>query len=204
MQPADMDEATRSVYEWARQHGTAKQKRKAAQALAAEAESAPKRTASHSAAPSAPARGAFTSHLATVLITLWCWHCLSASAVQRVAHAAYKDGLTHEEIRRLAKLGNWGATDKNLARDLRRAMGMRDMPKATNVKTWLGGFKVPPRAREVFQPIMLPHLWFAHIYHNFQDAFIQLFRGANGYIQEFWAGVRGQPKFQNHEVQIST
>ena len=45
---------------------------------------------------------------------------MHVSALQRYAHAAFLDGLQHDEIRDLASLASWGQHPSNAERDLHR------------------------------------------------------------------------------------
>eukprot|EP00959_Pyramimonas_sp_CCMP1952_P347578 7280422-Pyramimonas_sp.AAC.1 len=48
------------------------------------------------------------SNLGTHLLKAWSWGLMPATEVQRISAAAFRDGLHHSEIERLASLGQWG------------------------------------------------------------------------------------------------
>ena len=48
------------------------------------------------------------SNLASALLTRWPSGQCSARDVQAIAHAALRDGLQHDEVAKLASLGDWG------------------------------------------------------------------------------------------------
>ena len=74
------------------------------------------------AAPSnAPGTRVAPSNLRKRLLQLWAWGRISACEVQTLAHAAQLDGLLHEEVDSLAKLGAHGAHPGNARRDLIRS-----------------------------------------------------------------------------------
>ena len=64
------------------------------------------------------------SHLATILMRMFATGELSGAAVQRIAHAAWRDGRGNNVDglpQKLAKAGQWGIHAGNIARDIFRA-----------------------------------------------------------------------------------
>ena len=57
---------------------------------------------------------------------LWAESELSATCLERLAHAAVLDGLCSLQLISLAKCGSWGLQPSNVNRDLRRGL-MRDV-----------------------------------------------------------------------------
>ena len=58
------------------------------------------------------------SCLATLLLNMWARGTLSATAMQKIAHAAMLDGAEHVELGNLARCGNFGQVPGNVARDV--------------------------------------------------------------------------------------
>ena len=54
------------------------------------------------------------SNLVNRLLVQWANGHLSATQVQKVAHAAVSDGLNHQEVALIAALGTWGANPANI------------------------------------------------------------------------------------------
>ena len=59
---------------------------------------------------------------------------MSATAVQSIAHASVKDGLTHHEVLKLASLGNWGAVQGNIHRELMKFVKTQNLPDAVIIR----------------------------------------------------------------------
>eukprot|EP00959_Pyramimonas_sp_CCMP1952_P096096 2009256-Pyramimonas_sp.AAC.1 len=68
------------------------------------------------------------SQLGTKLLSSWAWGCMPATEVQRAAHAAHLDGLTHPEITTLASLGTFGTHPGNAHAELMRKHGDTPLP----------------------------------------------------------------------------
>lgn len=58
------------------------------------------------------------SYLSDTLIQMWAWGDISAATLQRIALAACRDGLIHERVDQLSKLGSSGMYMGNCRRDL--------------------------------------------------------------------------------------
>ncbi len=124
------------------------------------------------------------SNLATHLLKAWTWGLETATEVQRVAHAAFKDGLKHPEIQKLAQLGQWGNYPGNIHDQLRRMLGKSKLPEPLD-------FDVPcldPKTSTITEAtcsVLLPHEWFSSLYHEYPAEFEDLF-APNG-LEEFWS-----------------
>ena len=99
------------------------------------------------------------SALVTRLLLLWSEGTLSATEVQKVAHACVVDGLGHPEIYRLASLGSWGQYPANVNRDLKSWI-VSELPDPLVVRVPCLDTKPSP-ARVCYDDaaVMLPHLW---------------------------------------------
>ena len=84
---------------------------------------------------------------------------MSATEVQKIAHSAVVDGISHEEVYRLAALGSWGQYPANVNRDL-KAMVTSELPEPIVVRVPCLDTKPSP-ARVCYDDaaVMLPHLW---------------------------------------------
>ena len=90
------------VLEWATGHG-GKRQRAAAHAMLAARSSAPANT---------------YSHLVTDLLEAWALKTMSAVQVQKLASSAFKDGLSHPEIYKLASIGTSGRYPSHCNHDI--------------------------------------------------------------------------------------
>ena len=66
------------------------------------------------------------SALVTRLLLQYTSGQISAVSVQKLAHAAVVDGITHQEVWSVAAIGNWGEYPGNCNRDLRKLIGCDD------------------------------------------------------------------------------
>ena len=70
------------------------------------------------------------SNLGTKVLSAWAWGSMPASEVQRIAHAAARDGLDHPEILELAELGSYGTFAGNVHQQLMNIYGGAAVPLA--------------------------------------------------------------------------
>ena len=102
------------------------------------------------------------SQLGNKLLSLWAHGTLSAIVVQQLAHLAILDGAAHPELYTIAKMGNFGAHQGNVHRDL-----MKEFADSTCIH----GHKllttyVDPKSssqEEGNADIILPHVLFSSL-----------------------------------------
>ena len=124
------------------------------------------------------------SYLARLLISMWSFGFISAVMVQRLAEAATKDGMTHPDVVKLAKLGCDGKYLGNCRRDLLSKFLPRfKLPKPLNVGLTLISKHGPVDGTALFLP---PTLLIGLIWKFYRKAFETLF-GENP--KAFWDAV---------------
>ena len=139
-----------------------------------------------SLADDAPVGIEFQSNLGTRLLLQWSKGSISASEVQRLAHAAVLDGLLHHEIASLASIGNWGQMPGNCNRDLQRKYHIDYLPAPLVVRVpCIAPKAVPAEMIWADAAIMLPHQWVASI------AILPQAESLLGFshMEAFWNGV---------------
>eukprot|EP00959_Pyramimonas_sp_CCMP1952_P453843 9468936-Pyramimonas_sp.AAC.1 len=73
------------------------------------------------------------SNLGTLLLKAWTWGLKAATEVQQTAMAAFRDGLHHPEVQRLAPLGSWGHYPGNIHGQLTRMLGKSMLPDPLDI-----------------------------------------------------------------------
>ncbi|CAK0806739.1 unnamed protein product, partial [Prorocentrum cordatum] len=109
---------------------------------------------------------------------------MPATEVQRIAAAAYKDGLRHGEISRLAALGQRGNYPGNIHQQLNTMLGRNSLPQPMVLEIPC----VDPKTSEVALAdcgVLLPHEWFSALFHRYETEFNYIF-GVDR-LGEFWA-----------------
>ena len=132
------------------------------------------------------------SHLAGRLLQLWAWGSITAKRVQELAHLALQDGLEHEDIRRLARLGNYGQHAQNAQRDLLHWMEahLGAMPHVIHASIPL----VTPHTQAMQYmdlPIVPLHRMMAHMFEHWPQEFAARLAGKTGALEGFGQNVRG-------------
>eukprot|EP00959_Pyramimonas_sp_CCMP1952_P145545 3047233-Pyramimonas_sp.AAC.1 len=93
---------------------------------------------------------------------------MPATDVQRVTRAAYKDGLHHSEIVKLARMGQWGNYPGNIHKQLSTLLGKNNLPIPLEVEAPCLGPK-SNRLTEGPCAILLPREWFSSLYFNYES-----------------------------------
>ena len=137
-----------------------------------------------------------SSNLAAELLGLWSWGNMSAPLVQSLAMAAFKDGLQHPEIERMAKIGAGGKFPANMQRDLMTISGNFPLLKAETV---VPNIRVKSLKQEGFTEAMdlkfiLPHKLFAILFESVPTAFQSSVLGEDASnVPRFWAAMKDNP-----------
>ena len=140
------------------------------------------------------------SYLATLLVSKFVWGEISAPLLQQVAAAAFADGATHPDIKKLADLGTSGKHSGNCHSDLMSKLApnpVSDILSPINVYV-----KRPPQnIVKVQHTMLLPHELFAAIHQHhpavFQD---RLCGGSDDNIGSFWSQMRDHPAYHTHPL----
>ena len=129
------------------------------------------------------------SCLATLLLNMWARGTLSATAMQKIAHAAMLDGAEHVELGNLARCGNFGQVPGNVARDV-HATFLPNVCLAPSCNLLVP--VLDPKTSKLDHEdlhFFLPHLMFwSLMLHYAEEASIMF---AIDKIQPFWQGVVG-------------
>ena len=136
------------------------------------------------------------SNLATALLSLWAHGHLSATQIQKLAHAAILDGSQHPELSDLAKAGNFGAVPGNIHRDIScRFVKNLCVPEPADEQVAC----IDPKSgkKELVQAsTFLPHMMFSELSKlpNFHEIF------PFEKVQQFWADVERSkdPRLDQH------
>ena len=125
------------------------------------------------------------SNLGTHLLKSWAWGVMPAAEVQRIALSAYRDGLRHPEVAKLAALGSWGNYPGNVHQQLTtmlsNSQNMLPVPMTFEVAC------VDPKTAQAAKAdcsALLPHEWFSALYHRYRAEFNAIF--GVGRLAEFW------------------
>ena len=153
----------------------------------------------------------------------WSWGTKSSIEVQKEALRNYKDyqrmlgkiGLNEDWmpncLQHLAQLGTWGAHPGNINRELKVWLGEPTLPSPMKVTVPMVSPKPTSgqaKTSNIEFPILLPHEFISHVYHNHQTLFSSLYIGeSNGQetpdkLEEFWSTVEamGDPKLLQHPM----
>ena len=113
--------------------------------------------------------------LCTRLLELWSQGKLAACQVAEICHLAMLSGSEHSEILAMAKCGNFGQHSSNARRDM-LSLYCKELriaePHMVEVPV-----KDPKtqKAGTEYVPILLPHLVFSSLSHNYEDVFEEMF-----------------------------
>eukprot|EP00959_Pyramimonas_sp_CCMP1952_P233669 4883433-Pyramimonas_sp.AAC.1 len=123
------------------------------------------------------------SNLGTHLLKQWCWGLVAATDVQRIAMAAYRDGLRHREISHLASLGSWGNYPGNIHGQLATFLGKNWLPEPLVFPVSCIDPKTT-QPTEASAAALLPHEWFSALYHRHPAEFQEIFGIER--LRDFW------------------
>ena len=138
-----------------------------------------------------------TSKLASLLIGLWSWGDISTPLVQALAEAARQDGLQHEQVEKLAKLGARGKYPGNMQRDILGICGeFAVLTKASSVvPIRLKHCKMEGQSQVNHLTFLLPHKLFACLFEVAPSSFeASVLGGKSANINKFWAAMHNNPK----------
>lgn len=123
---------------------------------------------------------------------------MSATAVQSIAHASVKDGLTHHEVLKLASLGNWGAVQGNIHRELMKFVKTQNLPDAVIIRApCIDTNNEETTVRFEDTAVMCPHLWISALSKNEVGSALLSLDSLN----EFWSQVPADdPRLVGHPV----
>jgi hypothetical protein len=139
------------------------------------------------------------SCLARLLMFLFAWGWVSLPFVQRIAMAAVRDiqvakatKCSFDDLDFLANMGTKGLFPANMYRDL-----MKNHIEPTGFSP-PGSFYLPLKVgptdiRRVHQAIILPHVWFADMYHNHPDAFKSRVAPGEASLERWWHDMESHP-----------
>ena len=128
----------------------------------------------------APSRGTGQSETVKHVLSEWSWGHLSAPQVQTLALKAYHDQIAllrrlnlsedhaHDDLKSLAKLGNWGAAPNNIEQQLLTFLGEPRTPPyqcfpvtvATTKARVQSGESQVQYTEDIQFPMLLPHVLF--------------------------------------------
>ena len=168
--------------------------------------------------------GLDASSTVSLLITLWNSGHMTPQTLQKIAKAVHKDmgrmrewnlakmvvsggqlvttEMDHfEDLEVLSKIGASGEEVRNCLRDLERHLPPTSivMPEPIQIpmKIKTGD---PPVIEDVNQWLLLPHVLFAHIYHNFKEVWQKRFVGNAEQLSGFWDCQVDNPQFQHPAI----
>ena len=136
------------------------------------------------------------SKLASMLVGLWSWGDISTPLVQALAEAAREDGLEHEQIQKLAKLGARGKYPGNMQRDILGVCGeFGVLQKAVSqIPIRLKHPTVEGQSQVNLLSFLLPHKLFACLFEAAPSAFeASVLGGKATNITRFWAAMHNHP-----------
>ncbi|CAK0819926.1 unnamed protein product [Prorocentrum cordatum] len=96
--------------------------------------------------------------------------------------AAFRDGLHHPEVQRLASLGSWGHYPGNIHGQLTRMLGKSMLPDPLDITIPCLDPKTTA-VTEATASILLPHEWFSAMYHHYPAEFHDL-------IERLWRRIQ--------------
>lgn len=141
------------------------------------------------------------SLLAKDLVYKWSWGKLSPQEVQHSADLACKDilavgGQEPLDLKGLANLGSGGKFKEKMHQQL-VAIVSKGLAISTLHHCYLpfDGFEKP-----VFQSMLLPHILFADLFHNYQQVFQSSILPKEGDIRAFWKLQQSHPAWKKHPL----
>ena len=138
------------------------------------------------------------SHLGKYLIAEFAWGKISAQTVQAIASHAARDmeaGSGLAELKKLSSLGAHGRFPNNVHRDLWRHV--QDLPRISPATT----VPMPTKSNDMMASLLLPHIMFSSLFHEYQDAFFKLMTpDGRGQLEQFWDQCSDAPELQEHPV----
>ena len=114
--------------------------------------------------------------LARTLLDIWCTGQMSAAGLQRVAAAAWADGVRCDQILRFAKMGAWGAYPSNVHGALLTFLNSdSDLPQPKEIEVPALDSKAHPPRITCAMPVLLPHETVSKMAYSYPEEFEQMF-----------------------------
>ena len=138
-----------------------------------------------------------SSFLAKTLVEKWAWGLLSTPQVQEIAHGAFRDGLTHSQVKQLASLGSWGKCPGNMQRDMMQAIGSDCALTCSTSEVQVNLLGPKGNWPSAKLNMLLPHKLFSKMYHARPAAFLEsVLGGTEDNIKAFWKAMKEHPVVQ--------
>ena len=99
---------------------------------------------------------------------------------------------------KLANIGSGGTQKGNMHRDLLKLVNVK-VPAGFQVDVPVRGHQ-PGTWKNETQHMLLPHVLFAHMWENEEQAFQQFIQGGPGQIEAFWNEMAASPQLANHPL----
>ena len=128
--------------------------------------------------------------LTASLRKMWASGQIQSPAVQEFANSAMRQGAVGLE--RLSKIGASGARPKNMFRDLCQAFGVPDGAPCIQY------VRLPLAEGSSLVPVIMPHLFFQHLYKERQEDFKQYVLGGLDDLSSFWSSKSGKRLAAKH------
>ena len=139
------------------------------------------------------------SVVADFLLYMFSWGFFSAQLVQKIAALILEDlevirsGGEITGLKELAELGSKGLHAKNVHRDISKVTdSVSLMPKPFMVND------IPFKAGIQTQAILLPHIIFSTIFHQYPHIWKTAIMPSEERLQQFWKAQKGSIVFENH------
>ena len=138
---------------------------------------------------SQPADAAECPNVVQELLLLWTLGEVSASAVQRLAHAVVLDGNRNEMLLELASIGAWGQNAGSNSKNLMQKLGSAvKVPKPAHIQVPCLDAKINPKLTMEEAGVLLPHDLFVSLAQNYPETFQDLM-GLDS-AKQFWDEIR--------------
>ena len=149
------------------------------------------------------------SKLVVLLLGLWCWGRISPQLLQQIAAAASEDvknakknQLDQTELEVLAKLGASGQNKQDMNKALKGRLGKSGLHGPCMVRLPMCKLGLQKAVVWAMQAIMLPHVIFSNVYHNYKDAWKKRFVPSVERLKEFWEQMEGSPLLAGHPIRL--
>ena len=133
--------------------------------------------------------------LTASLRKMWASGQIQSPAVQEFANSAMRQGAVGLE--RLSKIGASGARPKNMFRDLCQAFGVPDGAPCIQY------VRLPLAEGSSLVPVIMPHLFFQHLYKERQEDFKQYVLGGLDDLSSFWSSKPGKRMVAKKHPELS-
>ena len=140
------------------------------------------------------------SSLAFFLCHQVMWGFITTEMARTLASYAWQDGLRHQDLDKLRKIGTEGLNKQNLWRDLMRKVRVPSMERAVETVS------VPVKGRDdkigrANVDMLMPHALFSYIYDKHPNEFRdRILGGSPENITTFWASQERHPEFKDHPM----